>query len=334
MRNLSLFCASLLVALPFTGLASTLSEIDMARGQTDENRIDARICDTATVSPLAIGTIAATYDRQAKIVRGSFIGGPTYSLDPKVDLGKLLENSLRSEAKAMGFAAASPAPVEGAEIWRISGTLTEFYLESHQLGIYTPIIFYSFVQVELDVAHGNDAPRHLHLRIPEMTLRYSLGFSRKDKTEAAIARTIVSASQEILARLNHDFIHAPAVAGMDERLAQLVKSGAEAHEHDLRLISLSGLPAATPALLKLLSAEKDENNRIWIINGLAVLGSADAASPLATAYARESDENARYYSLKAMAYLGTDPAMKLLREAGPKDRDAHARKLANWLIAP
>ena len=110
-------CMGGVVLATATALAiGTIKELSLDDGRDDVNRLTAPAVDGSRTA-VAIGTIAATFDKGAKIVRRGATGfmtrGPEYNLDKSLDLGALFGSALKQEATAMGFGAS------GASAWQV-----------------------------------------------------------------------------------------------------------------------------------------------------------------------------------------------------------------------
>jgi hypothetical protein len=313
-----------------TVLAATIGQIGLSEGVDAINRITSPVYDTVGIAPLDIGALAANYDRKAKFVRRTggrlpATRGPEYDLDQRVDLGALLTEALNNEATTMGFRRAAES-----ESWRISGSLKDIYLESRQVYM-GATLFYGYMDVELEVRGPSGQAMTRRMRLHNYFGGYNAGFGRRDEAEAAAAHLLVEGAQEIIARLNREFFKAPPHPSMTTKLEGL-RTGVDGRLADLRAVGLSGLPAAGPSLLELVSGENDENRRSAIIDALASLASSDAVAALAKRYASE-DEDCRWYILKAMDYTGGLEAERFVSSQGAKDKDANPRRLAARITA-
>lgn len=320
-----------LATAAFLGLAVVAQAGTIKKVRVDEvghdkvNRIGAPIFVTAGVAPLRIGTISSAYDRKAKVVRGYgnlFTKGPTYDLDGSLDLGALFAQSLRDEAKAMGFTLAG----EGEKVWEISGTLKNIYTESQQMTGYGAVLSYGFCDLDLVLRSPTGDTQNRTWRAHTFFGKVNMGFGRKDEAEAGLAHLLVEGAQDVLARFNRELVKARPAPAVEEKLRVLTASGVQGHEAELYLVGLSGLPAAVAPLLALLEKEPNEDNRSPLINALARLGSPEAIATLASRYEKE-DEDCRWYTLKALDYIGGDKALAVLKEKGAKDQDEANKRL-------
>jgi hypothetical protein len=208
----------------------------------------------------------------------------------------------------------------------VTGTVRDIYLESRQIYM-GATLFYGYMDVELQLSGPGGATHAKRLRTHTYSGGYNAGIGRRDEAESGAAHLLVEGAQEILARLNRDFFKAAPHPGMSGRLERLQKAGVEANLSDLRMVSLSGLPAAVPALISLVGTEKRESLRSAVIDGLAQLGSQEAVATLAGRYAKE-DEDPRWYTLKAMDYIGGAEAGRVVTTVGMNDEDAGPKRLA------
>ena len=311
--------------------AATIQQIRLTEGRDDTNLITAPVYESPGHSIQF--AITSNYDRRAKFVRRTggrlpATRGPEYDLDQKVDVAALLNEALVSEALSLGLTRAGATKLA----WKVTGTIRDVYLESRQVYM-GATLFYGYLDVDL-LLSGPDAATHSRrLRLHTYSGGYNAGFGRRDEAESAAAHLLVEAAQEILARLNRDVLRAAPHRDMSGRLDRLLKLGVKGNLSDLRMVGLSGLPAAVPALLDLVAKEGQESLRAALIDALAQLGAPEAVAPLASRYAAE-DEDPRWYILKAMDYIGGPEAARLVHSAGLKDEDAGPRRLAGRIAKP
>jgi hypothetical protein len=311
--------------------ARVLKVFKLESGHTDKNRISTPLYEAGAVDPVTVEPLASQLGAEHKVSRNLPAGGtPEFTLSPTVDLGKHLTQAIQTEGAAMGLRTASTGTVG----WKVSGTLDDVFLQT-RLVSFGPILFYGYMKVTLTVGHGEGEPRTVTYRLHNMYARYPGGgmglLSAQDEYSEALANFLIDSGQEIVARLNRDFFKAPVQPGI-LRKAEALASAAnlDDREADLRMIGLSGSREAVPILLGLLPKEKDEGNRVYVIDALANLGTADAVQPLAQRYARE-DEDCRFFILKAWDYIGGEEAQGLISRNGGPDKDHACRALAGRL---
>ena len=319
--GLAMGCVMLATA---TALAiGTIKELSLDDGRDEVNKLTAPAVDGAGTA-VAIGTMAAAFDKDAKIVRRGATGfmtrGPEYNLDKSLDLGALFGNALKQEAVAMGFAAS------GASAWQVDGTIKDVYVESKQIP-YGATLFWGFMDVDFRVAHGGAAPQTVSLRLHNYNGGYNAGMGRKDEAMVALAHLLVEGAQEALARLNRTHFKAPPHPGVAALIDQMKTMGDHRPASSLYRLALSGSPDAPAVLLALVPSEPDENRRSALIEALARLGSPAAVPVLSQRYAAE-DEDCRWVTLKAMDYIGGAEAGTLVTNAGLADKDGGPRRLA------
>jgi len=312
-----------------TALAiGTIKELSLDDGRDDVNRLTGPAVD-GSGTPVAIGTIAATFDKGAKIVRRGATGfmtrGPEYNLDKSLDLGAVFGSALKQEATAMGFGAS------GASAWQVDGTIKDLYVESKQIP-YGATLFWGFMDVEFRVAHAGGAPQTVSMRLHNYNGGYNAGMGRKDEAIEALAHLFVEGAQEALARLNRLYFKAPPHPGVAALLDQVKTMGEHRPAASLHRLALSGSPEAPAVLLALVPKEPDENRRSALIEALARLGAANAVPVLSQRYATE-DEDCRWVTLKAMDYIGGADAEALVKGAGLADKDGGPRRLAEKITA-
>ena len=317
-------CSGVVVLAAATVLAiGTIKELSLDDGHDEVNKLIAPAVDGSRTA-VAIGTIAGTFDRSAKIVRRGATGfmtrGPEYNLDKSLDLGALFGSALKQEATAMGFGAS------GASAWQVDATIKDIYVESKQIP-YGATLFYGFMDVDFRVAQGGAAPQTVSMRLHNYNGGYNAGMGRKDEAMVALAHLLVEGAQEALARLNRLHFKAPPHPGVAALLEQEKTMGANRPAAAVHRVALSGSPEAPAALLALVPKEPDENRRSSLIEALARLGAPEAVPVLSQRYAAE-DEDCRWVTLKAMDYIGGADAEALLKSAGLADKDGGPRRLA------
>lgn len=312
--------------------AATMQKIVLSDGYDDVTRIASPVYQSSGLSVELV--VKGSPASKAKFVRRTggrlpATRGPEYDLDPNVDLSALLTQALASEAQAMGLVRSGTSD----RPWHVAGTLKDVFMESRQIYMGSTL-FYGYLDVEFSVASPSGENSVRRLRLHSYSGSYNAGFGRRDEAEASAAHLLVEGAQEILARLNREFFKVAPHADMSSRLARLQSAGVKGNLADLRMVGLSGLPAAVPALVGLLKTEKDEDLRASIVNSLAHLGSQDAVAVLAERYSTEEDEDVRWYSLKAMDYIGGSEAARVVSTVGANDEDAATKRLAARIAAP
>jgi HEAT repeats len=317
-------CMGGVVLATATALAiGTIKELPLDDGRDDVNRLTEPAVDGSRTA-VAIGTIAATFDKGAKIVRRGATGfmtrGPEYNLDKSLDLGALFGSALKQEATAMGFGAA------GASAWQVDGTITDVYVESKQIP-YGATLFWGFMDIDFRVAQGGGPPQTVSMRLHNYNGGYNAGMGRKDEAMVALAHLLVEGAQEALARLNRLHFKAPPHPGVAALLDQVKTMGERRPAAALHRLGLSGSPEAPAVLLELVAKEPDEDRRSSLIEALGRLGAAAAVPVLSQRYAAE-DEDCRWVTLKAMDYIGGADAEALVKSAGLADKDGGPRRLA------
>ena len=317
-------CTGVVVLAAATVLAiGTIKELSLDDGHDEVNKLIAPAVDGSRTA-VAIGTIAGTFDKSAKIVRRGATGfmtrGPEYNLDKSLDLGALFGSALKQEATAMGFGAS------GASAWQVDATIKDIYVESKQIP-YGATLFYGFMDVDFRIAQGGAAPQTVSMRLHNYNGGYNAGMGRKDEAMVALAHLLVEGAQEALARLNRLHFKAPPHPAVAALLDQVKTMGANRPAAAVHRVALSGSPEAPAVLLALVPKEPDENRRSSLIEALARLGAPEAVPVLSQRYAAE-DEDCRWVTLKAMDYIGGADAEALLKSAGLADKDGGPRRLA------
>jgi hypothetical protein len=318
-----LAAAAFVIASSVVLSAATIKEIKLAGGYDELNTLKTPVYDNAG-KPGVVIELTAAYDRKAKFVRntGRFVTkGPEYDLDRNLDLAVVLNQAFKSEAAAMGLAPATGAP------WRVSGKLTQAYLESRQVYM-GPMLFWGFLEADVQITSPTGQTATRRLRAHSYTGKFNGGFGRQDEAEESAAHLFVEGAQEMLALINRDFIKAPPASDIKARFARVRADGVEKAEADVWAIGLSGFPEAGPALLSMLPSQPSEGLRARVINTLGLLGTREAVAVLGERYAKE-EEDARYATLKAMDYIGGPDAERVINTSGAKDEDGGPNRLAN-----
>lgn len=313
--------------------ALTIDELELSDGRSGENYILKPVFDTQGIESLQFGKVDFEYDPESYVVykqTKSLLGDrpkfphPHYVLDPSIDLGSLLVEALTTEAKAMGF---DVVPENGSGAgWSISGKLHEVDVGIKQIP-FGMTLFFSFMEVDLDVRHSG-GEKNISLRFPlfNMSQFYNAGMGLQDEVREALAGFLIESAQEVVARLNREVFKAPPHPETVLLATDLRPNQKDPENHLLR-IGLSGYSQGVPLLLEILAQEKDESDRVHVINALANIGSPAVISVLAGRYEKE-DEDCRYFTLKAMSYIGTNEAMEVLADYGVDDGKLACRVLA------
>jgi hypothetical protein len=311
--------------------AGTLKQVRLEQGRYPDNRIAAPLFNTDKVAPLRIGLTAGYGSGKIKVMRSlgnMFTKGVSHELLPSIDLAALLGEAARSEAKAMGFRVADAA----GEVWDVSGTLQDVYLESKRITGYGAMISWGYMRLDLQIKAPGGAVQtrawRLHSFFGKMQ---SGGFSSKGDAETALANLLVEGAQELVTRLNHDFLKAPALPDIDKKLRAVASGGVKSHEADLYVVGLAAGASAVAPLLERLAKEESEDERAKIVNALARIGAPEAIAPLAARYAKE-DEDCRWYTLKAMDYVGGDTARAFIKDTGLGDEEEECARLARRIL--
>ena len=300
-----------------------LENFSLDAGRVPENRIGSPVWDAAGSDPVAVEKLVWKPGPDYLVVRRLTMRAPQFTVGPALDFGAQLSIALQSEGAAMGLRMSAP----GASGWTVSGSIDDFWVETRPI-IYGPLLFYAYMDVSLDVRRGDAAPQRVRYRLHNMDAQVNGGFGIQDEAAETVAQFLIESGQEIAARLNRDFFHAPAHPSLRLEAETLAAGPLDDREAQIRRIGLSGAPEAVPVLLGLLAREKDEVvNRVHLLDALASLGSADAVQPLADRYDGE-DEDCRFFILKAWDYLGTDEARALIARKGANDEDVACRALA------
>jgi len=301
-----------------------LENFSLDLGRVPENRVGSPVWDAAGVDPVAVEKLVWKPRPDYLVVRRLTMRAPQFTVGPALDLGAQLSIALQTEGTALGLRMSAP----GASGWTVSGSIEDLWVETRPI-IYGPIMFYAYMDVALDVRRGGGAPQTVRYRLHNMYAQVNGGFGLQDEAAETVAQFLIESGQEIAARLNRDFFHAPAHPSLRLEAEALAAGPLGDREAQVRRIGLSGLPEAVPLFLGLLARE-EEVHRVYLLDALASLGSAAVVEPLAERYDGE-DEDCRFFILKVWDYLGGDEARALIARKGPKDEDVACRALAERL---
>jgi hypothetical protein len=318
-----------LAALAFACLAAAplsaafvLENFTLDTGRHDGNRIASPVWDASGLEQVAIERFAWKPDADYLVVRRLTMRGPQYTPAPGLDLAAHLSIALQTEGSALGLRMSAP----GGAGWTVSGSVEDLWVETRPVML-GPIAFYGYLDVAVSVRRGSEEPRQARYRFHNMYARYNAGMGLQDEAGEVLAQFLVDSAQELLARVNRDFLHAPPHPSIRLEAETLAASATVRSEAQLRRIGLSGAPEAVAPLLALLPNEPEESWRVHVIDALANLGSPDAVEPLAARYAGE-DEDCRFFILKAWDAIGGEAARTLIASRGTNDEDVACRALA------
>jgi len=310
--------------------AGTMKQVRLDQGRYPGNKIGAPLFKTDGVAPLRIGFTAAYGSGKIKIMRSlgnMFTKGVSHDLLPSVDLAALLGEAARSEAAAMGFRVA-----DSGKVWDVTGDLKEIYLESKRITGYGAMLSWGYMVLDLKVKAPGGAVQPRRWRFHSFFGKLqSAGFSSKGDAETALANLLVEGAQELVSRLNHDFLKAPALPDVDKKLRAVATEGVKRHETDLHHVGLAAGASAVGPLLERLNQEPSEDERAKIVNALARIGAKGSVGPLAGRYAKE-DEDCRWYTLKAMDYIGGEAPLIFVKEKGLTDGAEECKRLAKRIL--
>jgi hypothetical protein len=311
--------------------AGTFEKINLAEVDDDSIEITWPVWDGSKAGPVLVGRFDSTFDRTvvrklASGFRNAMI--PSQTLAPQLDLGEILATSMRVEGRKLGLNMMEPQ--EGAAPqWVVGGTIRDAVVEIQHMG-YGSLLFYAYLDVDVSVAKEGAPATAVRMRPARLFVLFNAGLGTGDEAQLALTKMIVLGSQQILARLNREHIHAPALSSIDAKLAGLKKVTEQ--EPDLHHIGLSGAPGASAALVSMLEKEKDENARTALVYALTDLGAAEHAPLLIRRYATE-DTDVRYATLIALDTVGTSEALALIREKGTRDKNLAIKRLAERIAA-
>jgi hypothetical protein len=320
----------LLFLLATPAFALTIPKVDLSEIDDDAIEITSPVWAGQEAGPILVGKFESSFDRK---IAGKLAGGfrnamiPNYNLAPEVDLGEVLAAALRSEGTKLGLN--TMAPQEGkAPQWTVDGTIRDAKVDIQHMG-YGSLLLYTYLDVDVRVTKEGEPPVTHRIRPARLFVMYQGGMGMGDEVQSALEKVLLVGTHQILARLNREHFHAPALPALQAKLAGLKKVTDE--EGDLHAIGISGVEGAGAALAARLEKEKDENARTSLVYALTSLG-ADAHVPLlARRYASE-DDDVRYATIIAMANAATPEALALIREKGLKDKTMIVRKLSERLL--
>ena len=311
-------CAALLVVVVPTATEAQkpLSPVDLSLGQTERNRLSA-VYDAAGIAPVRFETLEWEGDggplvRRLKNEKVRYTAGP--------DLGLHLLDALQSEARAMGL------PAGEGQGWTVRGVVDDVSLYERRIP-YGPLMFYAFLRATLEVESPAGEKGTRTYDVHDIYWRYNAGFGARDEAMEALAAFLIGSSQELVARLNRDWFHASPAASIVNRRVGL--DMLEEDEPLVREIGLAGSSGHVETLLRLLDTVSEEDERVEIINALALIGDPRASEPLQRRYSSEG-EDARFFTLKALDSIGGE-ARAFAREHGARDESHGCVRLAGRL---
>src|SRR5262245_640917 len=300
--------------------AASVKKVDLSRGYFEGCVVSRPVFDTAGVGPIEIAVFREAYDKSQNVIRpkGKAIGGK-FKIDQKLDLGTVFAEALRAEAPKLGFATGSGG-------WKIGGELQEIYVDDWSASVWGgAILSYTSMTVKFEV-QSPTGERHESI---QRLLGYFVGAFRAD---TILAKQIVFAAQEALTRLNAATFKAPVHPGVAKMLEELRRAQVADAKNLVRTIGLSGSQEAVAPLLEKLRTEKDEGDRNFVVEALAVVGSGEVLEVLSSRYAGEDVDN-RLSTIKAYEYAGSESARRLAGEHGAKEPDDYLRRLAREVAA-
>ncbi|HJQ35921.1 MAG TPA: HEAT repeat domain-containing protein [Thermoanaerobaculia bacterium] len=322
----------LLLLLSTPAFAITITTLDL--NATDDTAIEiaAPVWDGAKSGAVLIGAFESKFDRKvANKLAGGFRNAmmPSYDLAASLDFGKLFAETLRAEGTKLGLTMMAQQEARAPQ-WTIDGTIHGVNVDVQHMG-YGSLLFYTYLDVEVRVTQQDAQAVVTHrIRPARLFVMYNGGMGIGDEVQAALAKIVVVGAQQILARLNREHFHAPALSTMETRLAGL-KQIDDRGESELHAIGLSGVRGASAALASRLESERDENARTSIVYALTSLGAEEQVPLLIRRFASE-DDDVRYATIIALANAGTPEALALIREKGTKDKTTIVRKLSERVL--
>jgi hypothetical protein len=322
----------LLLLLSFPAFGITIKTLDLKDVDDDRIEITSPVWDGSKAGPVLIGTFDSKFDRKvATKLGGGFRNAmvPSYDLAPTLDLGQVLAEALRAEGTRLGLTTMAQQEARAPE-WVIDGTINNANVDIQHMG-YGSLLFYTSLDVDVRVTKQGAQPVTHRIQPARLFVMYNGGMGMGDEVQAALAKIVIVGAQQILARLNRDHFHAPALPAMEARLAGLKKID-DRGETELHAIGLSGAGGAGAALATRLASERDENARTSIVYALTSLGAAEQVPLLIKRYASE-DDDVRYATIIALANAGTPEALQFIREKGMKDKTLIVRTLSERFLS-
>lgn len=212
----------LLLSLSASAFAGTWDKLDLSEIDDDSIEITSAVWDGTKAGAVLVNRFESKFDRTvARKLGGGFrnamIG--SYTLADPVDLGDILAASMRGEGRKLGLTMMEPQ--EGAAPqWIVGGTIREALVEIQHMG-YGVMLFYGSLDVDVTVAKADSPASTIRMRPARFFLLYNAGMGIGDEAQLALAKTVLLGSQQILARLNRELFHAPALSSIDAKLAGL-----------------------------------------------------------------------------------------------------------------
>ena len=254
-----------------------------------------------------------------------------YRYSPNLDLGALLTSSMDHEAGTMGLVLTND-PSKG---WKVSGRVEESYFE-YKVVPFGPILFYGRLRASLVAEHADGRRVEAGQTFLAFIQRYNAGFGAADEVSEALAELFVESGQEAVALLNHRAFGAPPHPSMEHLLGALRPADLEEQAVALRRLGLSGFEEAAPVLLRYLESATAEDDRIRVLDALAVLrveetNGQSIGRALADRYAGEG-EDGRFFTWKALSYLDAPELEELAARWSKIEENRPIRRLAANLL--
>ena len=324
------FLLAILLFLATPLLGGVIDKIDLSTVDDTGIEIAAPVWDGSAAGSVLVNRFDSKFDREvakklASGFRNAMISSQT--LAESVDLGEILAASIRAEGRKLGLTMMEPQ--EGAAPqWVVGGTIRQVLVEIQH--VYAgSLLLYGYLDVDVTIARQGEPATTTRMHPARLFVMFNGGMGTGDEAQHALVKTILVGSHHILARLNREHFHAPALSSVIAKLNGLKDLTEE--DADLHLIGLSGSPEVSAALAARLPKEKDEGARTDVVHALTNLGAAPHAALLISRYASE-DPDVRYATLVALDSVGTDEAFAVIRDQGTKDKSVAIKKLAERLV--
>lgn len=316
--------AAVAAVVPQTAGAGSIKQVILEEGRTEENQIVSPAFDAAGAPGIVIGEVGSALAPEKQVIErygwGMVIDT---TLGPAIRPGDLLAQAMRIEGDALGL----PLTNQDAGAWRVSGQVDDLALKFRVVA-FGPLIFHGFLQATFTVTGPDGGSAERTYQVFNQAARYNAGMGIEDEVSEALAQLFLEAGQEVMSRLNRDFLHLPARVTMAERARSLAGQDVDGRESELRTIGLSLAPEAVEPLLRALEGERDEDDRAHLIDALGNLGDP-AVVPALTRGFQGEDKDCRFAILDALNTLGGEEARRFIREVGAKDAEKAVRLVSD-----
>lgn len=303
-----------LLSLPAILHAGTIEAIEPELGRADL-AMATPVYAPSDDAGITIGRFDNTFDYSRLLFDDLNVTGTKDKLQRTVKLGEVFASELELQARTMGL------PIkEGG--WMVEGTVRDVLVMNREIA-FGPLLFYGHVTLALAVTSPEGETTSVDWMFHPTTAKYNAGFGAKDENREALAEIVVLTSQQVMARLNREFMRLSANDSTKADIDAL--DNPEPTHEEVRRAGLAGDPSAIDPLLGLLARSDDEHLRADVVQSLGILGAEGAIEQLKSRYAGE-DEDVRYATIVALSQIGGED--DFIAQRGSRDESRAIRDLA------